>query len=260
MNTIYEPKGRAREYGDLALNIYTGCPHGCAYCFAPQVLKKDRATFHQNVEPRQNIASETKKLLDKGYLNVTDHVYRGTLKCPVKRTIELKGKLIHLCFSCDPYPDGYDTEATREIIKAIKWSGNHVQILTKNGAAAKRDFDLLDENDWFGVTYTGLDYPNTIEPDAANYSLDALSLAHSMGISTWISCEPVLRTPKILIAIELCDFIDKWKIGKLNYHKPEDFGLDPINWAEFGRECERLCKERGRNYYIKEDLRKAMKE
>lgn len=36
MNTIYVPKGKAREYGDYALNIYTGCPHRCYYCFAPR--------------------------------------------------------------------------------------------------------------------------------------------------------------------------------------------------------------------------------
>lgn len=27
MKPIYEPKGKAKEYGDLAINIYTGCPH-----------------------------------------------------------------------------------------------------------------------------------------------------------------------------------------------------------------------------------------
>ena len=31
MKPIYEPKGKAKEYGDYALNIYTGCPHRCYY-------------------------------------------------------------------------------------------------------------------------------------------------------------------------------------------------------------------------------------
>ena len=31
MKPIYEPKGKAKEYGDYALNIYTGCPHSCYY-------------------------------------------------------------------------------------------------------------------------------------------------------------------------------------------------------------------------------------
>ena len=44
--------------------------------------------------------------------------------------------------------------------------------------------------------------------------------------------------------------VDLFKIDRLNYGKSD------IDWAEFGRECERLCIEHGRNYYIKEDLRK----
>ena len=26
---IYEPRGRAREYSPLAVNLYRGCSHGC---------------------------------------------------------------------------------------------------------------------------------------------------------------------------------------------------------------------------------------
>ena len=59
MKPIYEPKGKAKEYGDYALNIYTGCPHRCYYCFAPTVLHKDRNAFHTNVAPRGNILEET---------------------------------------------------------------------------------------------------------------------------------------------------------------------------------------------------------
>lgn len=31
MDIIYEPKGKAREYADLACDIYNGCTHGCKY-------------------------------------------------------------------------------------------------------------------------------------------------------------------------------------------------------------------------------------
>lgn len=48
-------------------------------------------------------------------------------------------------------------------------------------------------------------------------------------------------------------------IARLIAHrKLEDFGLPPIDWAAFGRECERLCKLHGRNYYLKEGLRAEM--
>lgn len=46
MKPIYKPKGAAAEYGDYAVNIYTGCPHRCYYCFAPQVLHREKETFH----------------------------------------------------------------------------------------------------------------------------------------------------------------------------------------------------------------------
>lgn len=121
---IYVPKGKAKEYGDYAINIYTGCPHRCFYCFAPNVLRRDRETFHANVKPRENIVEEVRKQVEREHIT---------------------GQLIHLCFTCDPYPTGYDSTPTREVIKILKESGNHVQILTKGDGS--RDFDLLDEGD-----------------------------------------------------------------------------------------------------------------
>jgi len=239
---IYEPKGKAREYGELALNIYTGCNHGCFYCYARKMAErytsKDCISGFDNPSPRTDIVESVKRQLCSG---------------------KIKSRTIHLCFSCDPYPAEIDTTPTREIIKAIKDSGNHVQILTKGGIRAERDFDLLNENDSFGVTYTGYGFdevftPSPKEPNAAPPSerLVSLSRAHKLGIKTWVSCEPVLDEQDIYAIIEFAEYIDLFKIGKLNYF-PSD-----INWAEFGIECERLCKEYDRNYYIKADLRAIM--
>lgn len=226
MNTIYVPKGKAKEYGDYALNIYMGCPHRCFYCFAPSVLRRDKEQFHSCVEPRKNVVEETARRLAKG---------------------DIKDKLIHLCFTCDPYPTGYDTTATREIIKLIKESGNHVQILTKGDGS--RDFDLLDENDWYGVTLDGL--PRGVyEP---NGRLTDIYSAKQCGIKTWVSFEPVVDEEAVLEYIENChDIFDKVKIGKLNYYPSN------INWKEFGEQAEALCKKFGLDYYIKESLRKEM--
>ncbi len=63
MSPIYEPKGAAKEYGDYALNIYTGCPHRCPYCYVPGVLRRDRETFHSVVEPRAGIVEKTRRQL-----------------------------------------------------------------------------------------------------------------------------------------------------------------------------------------------------
>lgn len=240
MKPIYEPKGKAKEYGDLALNIYTGCPHKCYYCFAPNVLRKDKEQFHSCIEPRKNIVEETRKQIEKE--NIHD-------------------KLVHLCFTCDPYPFGYNNTTTREIIKVLKETGNHVQILTKNGKDAMRDFDLLDENDWFGITYAGYNGPVYDEkyiPEAEPCAgtphdrLYALKTAFDMGIKTWVSAEPVLVPDGVLDFIESARYVNLWKIGKLNYH-PSD-----INWRDFGNNVENLLKSKRAQYYIKDSLREEM--
>lgn len=226
MNPIYEPRGKAKEYGDYALNIYTGCPHRCYYCFAPNVLKRDREEFHSHVEPRIGIVEATKKQLEREHIT---------------------GKLIHLCFTCDPYPTGYDTTATREIIQLLKEHGNHVQILTKGDGS--RDFDLLDENDWYGVTIDG----SKTLPEMHYKKIDALHKAFQRGIKTWISFEPVLDSDEVLWCIQnIAQIAYKVKIGKLNYY-PSD-----IDWKSFGERAESLCKEIGLDYYIKDSLRKEM--
>ena len=228
MKPIYEPKGKAKEYGDYAINIYTGCPHGCYYCFAPNVLHKAKDSFHSCVEPRKNIVEEVRKQIEREHIT---------------------GKLIHLCFTCDPYPTGYDTTPTREIIKILKESGNNVQILTKGDGS--RDFDLLSSEDWYGVTLDGTD--NEKSPEAIR--LANICEAHDRGIRTWISFEPVISDVEVLAYINDChDVFYKVKIGKLNYYPSY------IDWKSFGEKAEALCKRLNLDYYIKDSLRKEMEQ
>lgn len=231
MKPIYQPRGAAREYGDYALNIYTGCPHRCWYCFAPSVLRRDREQFHSDVRPRDGIVEATRKQLERE---------------------QITGRLIHLCFTCDPYPTGYDTAPTREIIRLLKAHGNHVQILTKG--SGRRDFDLLDGNDWYGVTIDG-GMTDETAPGAimTPTRIIDLGLAQIRGIKTWVSFEPVVNAVQVLNIIEqFHDRIDRVKIGKLNYHKSD------IDWKQFGREAEALCIKLGLDYTIKDSLRREM--
>lgn len=168
-NPIYKPKGKAGEYGDYAINIYDSCNHGCSYCYARPMAARFGKPWGDTPKPREGIVEATQRQLASG---------------------GIKNKLIHLCFTCDPYPADVDTSVTREIIRAIKDSGNHVQILTKGGKRAERDFDLLDENDWFGVTLTAYGEGNIVyEPYAAPYldRVQSLFDAHNRGIKTWVS-------------------------------------------------------------------------
>lgn len=233
---IYGTRGRAQEYCDFALNIYDGCTNGCSYCYAPKVLRKSPIEFIKGAKPRHNIVNATYRQIEKD---------------------QVVGKKIMLCFTCDPYPAGIDTTTTRKIIQALKETGNSVQILSKSGMAATRDLDLLDENDSFGVTVTGGNFGDQLNPMESNTAdeherLASLRVAHDKGIKTWVSCEPVLNPEGVYFAITNCSFIDMYRIGKMNYLPSS------INWHEFGHECRRLCLKYRRNFYIKEDLRAAM--
>jgi len=235
MNPIYTPRGAALEYGELALNLHGTCPHRCYYCYAPQILHKTKEDYFDYKGYRPGIVEATERQLIKE--NITD-------------------RLIHIPFIGDAYPKGHDSTITREIIELLKDHGNHVQILTKNGLDAERDFDLLDDQDWFGVTITCSENKRVeAEPNAGTIGdrVFALMHAHDKGIKTWVSCEPVLEAEAIYYLIENGSFIDRFKIGKLNYH-PSD-----IDWNKFGHEVKRLCERYKRDYYIKDALRKEMK-
>lgn len=159
-----------------------------------------------------------------------------------------------LCFTCDPYPALVDTTSTREIIQAIKEAGAYVQILTKGGDRARRDFDLLDSGDSFGITFTG--QRESLLTASLSERIQTLKDASLLGVKTWVSFEPVVTIGNVLYAIKnIPRIVSKdtlLKIGKLNYYK------DSTDWKQFGLRAEEICKENGCNYYIKEDLRKEM--
>jgi DNA repair photolyase len=123
--------------------------------------------------------------------------------------------------------------------------------LTKAATRAMRDFDLLDGSDWFGATLTWADEK---EPGAesTNSRIEALRIAHEQGIKTGVSLEPVFAPGNVYNAIRRYDFIDLFKIGKLNYSGSN------IDWWEFGNTAESLCIKHERNYQIKADLREVM--
>lgn len=243
---IYEPKGKAKEYADYALNIYKGCPHGCPTCFAPLVLRKDRRKFHKDTGPRNNIVEDTRKQLAEW------------------RQQGIKDRLIELCFTCDPFPYGQDLTPTFEIIEAIHESGNHVKLLTKNYSVQSdsklKEFfrlaSMLGEGDWFGCSFDGT---RGIYEDVLACRRELVTVMRYMHerTNTWVSFEPVIVEDEVLSmmsALARNGTVDEFKIGKLNYFKSD------IDWKEFGQKAEEVCTTYNQNYYIKESLRKEMEQ
>ncbi len=236
MGVIYEPAGRAREYAALACNLYSGCEHGCAYCYAPSALRRNREEFHQRSLPRVNVIQELEK--------------------DCRRLAGRENPRVLLCFSCDPYgPQDAEYGITRRAIETLHRYGLCAQILTKGGMRAARDFDLLTERDAFAVTltFTSENDSREWEPKAVLpvERYEVLREAHRRGIPTWASLEPVIDPEQSLrIILDTCEFVDLYKIGKLNY-RPEAKGID---WARFARSAMELLERLGKDYYLKRDL------
>ncbi len=74
---------------------------------------------------------------------------------------------------------------------------------------------------------------------------------------------PVLDMDFVIEMIKMLDFVDEWKIGKLNYNPNLEAelrrdGYLRRSWGEFGREAEEVLKAAGKRYLIKESLRAEM--
>lgn len=234
MSMIYTPKGKAKEYSDLALNLYNGCQHGCLYCYAPGALRVHRDEYHAISNPRAFI-------LDKLAKEAPKH----------------KGKEVFLCFSCDPYGVG-DSSTTREAIKILHKNEVAVNILTKGGLKIIRDMDLFTARPDLSRIGTTLTFHNKTdslewEPKAAipKERLEMLKRAHDAGIKTWVSMEPVIVPSESLNLIKIAaPFTDHFKVGRWNH----DTRANDIDWRDFLSRATRLLDDLGASYYIKKDL------
>ena len=235
-SVIYEPRGKAREYAPLAVNLYNGCGHRCEYCYVPSFIHTTQDKFCKP-EPRKNI-------IDK----INDDA--GRLK------LEHNTGPVLLCFTCDPYqPIDEQYQLSRDAIRILHLHNLNVMIITKGGERAERDFDLLTGNDWFGVTLTNIDNKLSLkwEPGAClpEQRIKSLNRAHGKGIKTWVSLEPVLY-PEVTLKIikQTYTFVDIFKVGTLNYHEH----ARSVDWHKFATEVNDLFVELKCDYYLKNDL------
>ncbi len=72
-----------------------------------------------------------------------------------------------------------------------------------------------------------------------------------------MSLEPVLYPEQSLAIIEQThEFVNKYKLGVLNYNPR----AKEIDWLDYGRRAVALLKKFGNEYYIKDDLKKYLKD
>lgn len=243
MSLIYTPRGRAREYSPKALNIYLSCTHSCEYCYAPSCRRQTKDQYFAKPWPRKDIAKKLWKELDQD--------------SPEEQVL--------LSFIGDVYCETHDeNRATRECLEALYAHSVPVAILTKGGYRCLKDlamFKKFGEHIMVGTTLTFDNQRDSFqwEPGAANpyERIGTLKRLHGCGIRTFASFEPVIDPEQSLnlmrvTAEEGC--VDVYKVGKLNNYK----GLDKqIDWTDFLQRAVSILRGSGREFYVKEDLRKC---
>jgi DNA repair photolyase len=154
----------------LSLNPYTGCPHGCLYCYASSYIPHFQ-------EPKPKVDLE--KRLRRDALRIKP------------------GSLVTMSGSSDPYPhQERDLQITRDCLKVLKSSGLGVQVLTKSDLVC-RDADLLREmKSVVSITITTVkdDLSRTLEPGAPLPArrLEALRLLHQKGVPVSTRIDPII--------------------------------------------------------------------
>ena len=239
LKVIYEPAGRAREYSPLAANLYSGCNHGCKYCYSPNCLQVDRQNFYDNPKER------------------TDIIRKLESDCK-----QLQGSKVSvlLCFVCDAYQKIDDNlQLTCKTLELFKKYNITFQILTKAGYCAERDFDLYKPGDAFATTLTFLDPAKSLyyEPQAALPvdRIATIKAAKAAGIETWVSFEPVLNDEEVYNLLEITHpYVDLYKVGKVSRFKPDK----EIDWERFACTIVDKLEKLGKKYYIKDDLKKHL--
>lgn len=161
---------------DYAVNCYTGCAHGCIYCYA-----RFASRFSHPGQPWGSFVDIK--------ANAPEVLSREVKRRPAGRVM--------LSSVCDAWqPVEKDALLTRRCLEILLPRGFEISALTKS-ALSRRDLDLLSKGDVdFGVTVTTLDshLASIIEPGASPplERLAVLAEAKNKGIRTYAFVGPLL--------------------------------------------------------------------
>jgi DNA repair photolyase len=190
---------------EYVINPYTGCGHGCRYCYAVFMRKYSRR--HQNAEWGSFVEVKT---------NIVD-VLRSELARKRKTATAILSSV------CDPYqPAERIYKLTRGCIEALREYGWGIEILTRSPLVT-RDIDLLKT--CIGAS-VGFSIPTdddrvraVLEPRSPTISarLEALRRVHDAGIPTWVFIAPMLPMNPQRLAEQILPLITHALIDPLNY-------------------------------------------
>lgn len=237
MSIIYEPRGKAREYSELAVNLMTGCTHGCRYCYCPSISRSSLEEWSSKTTPRKDI-----------------------LRLLAKEASKMPGcqKEVLFSFMTDPcQPEAW--EYTKKGLEILEQNGfSNVCVLTKNPTVALDGTEIFKRNPGWKiastVSFLSEDLREYWEPGAPSIAsrLSALRTFHDSSVKTWVSIEPVIDSAEAISVIKsTMPFVDFFKVGKINHNADVERKID---WHQFLLDAENVLGNHP--HYIKKDLEK----
>ncbi|MFX1489781.1 MAG: radical SAM protein [Promethearchaeota archaeon] len=188
---------------DFVINPYTGCQHGCIYCYAEFMI---RFTEHKG--------DKWGEFLDIKQFELTKI-----------KPEKYNGKRILLSSVTDPYlPLEKKYQNTRKILERLVETEAEVTILTKS-KLVERDIDLFQKfkNLEVGISICTLDdnFSRIIERAASKPTdrLDAIKEIHENGIKTYIFLSPMFPeiTQYRAIIEKTIAYADNYMFENLNF-------------------------------------------
>ena len=153
----------------LTFNPYTGCDHGCVYCYAQSYIPR-----FEECRPKRNLIKRLQREVAK-----------------------LGGETISLANSSDPYPRlEKENRLTRSCLQVLANGNCRIQIVTKSALVA-RDVDILKETKaTVAVTITTekVDVANILEPSAPSPTerLKTVEVLAQKGIPVSVRIDPII--------------------------------------------------------------------
>jgi len=249
---LYTTKGAAWEYGRIGCNFYTGCPHGCQYCYLKRgITKKALGGTEVRLKKCFKDEEDAKQVFIREMYRYQEY---------------LRQTGIFFSFSTDPMiPE--TRELTRFAVSFANMHGIPVKILTKDASwidiygRTMQTFlasTFYPEDISFGFTLTGRD---DMEPNASSNQdrIEAMRHLHRLGFSTFASIEPVIewRASERMVR-EAMPWCDHFKLGLRSGVKKDYYNVEESGAAI--RRIVTVVESFGRTIYLKESTRKLLQQ
>jgi len=207
----------------LTFNPYTGCDHGCLYCYASSYIPRFR-----ECRPKKNLLSRLKR-----------------------EAARLNGELVSISNSSDPYPRLEQTSGlTRKCLEMLADSCCRLQIVTKSDLVT-RDIDIL-QNVPCVVSVTVLTADDglsrKLEPGApvSSRRLKAIETLAKAGIPITVRIDPVIPFLNDDLSALMEAVAD---LGALHV-TCSTYKVKPDNWRRFSAVFPEVAEKLKPHYFV----------